>query len=43
MINGVWSRVSRYEGDKSGDMFHGEGVAYFQGGHIYKVTDERRD
>ncbi|XP_043108957.1 radial spoke head 10 homolog B isoform X2 [Puntigrus tetrazona] len=28
--------VERYEGDKSGDMFHGEGVAYFQGGHIYK-------
>ncbi|KAK2876594.1 hypothetical protein Q8A67_020690 [Cirrhinus molitorella] len=28
--------VERYEGEKSGDMFHGEGVAYFQGGHIYK-------
>lgn len=39
----VKSVVLRYEGDKSGDMFHGEGVAYFQGGHIYKVTNERRD
>ncbi|XP_077057278.1 radial spoke head 10 homolog B isoform X2 [Siphateles boraxobius] len=28
--------VERYEGDKCGEMFHGEGVAYFQGGHIYK-------
>ncbi|RXN04557.1 radial spoke head 10 -like protein [Labeo rohita] len=28
--------VERYEGEKSGDMFHGEGVAYFQGGHVYK-------
>ncbi|XP_056627982.1 radial spoke head 10 homolog B isoform X1 [Triplophysa dalaica] len=28
--------VERYEGDKSGDVFHGEGVAYFQGGHVYK-------
>ncbi|XP_056109020.1 radial spoke head 10 homolog B [Rhinichthys klamathensis goyatoka] len=28
--------VERYEGDKCGEMIHGEGVAYFQGGHIYK-------
>ncbi|XDV44656.1 hypothetical protein PO909_012905 [Leuciscus waleckii] len=28
--------VERYEGEKCGEMFHGEGVAYFQGGHIYK-------
>ncbi|KAK7122838.1 hypothetical protein R3I94_019823 [Phoxinus phoxinus] len=28
--------VERYEGDKCGEMFHGEGVAYFQGGHVYK-------
>lgn len=27
----------RYEGDKCGDLFHEEGVAYFQGGHVYKV------
>jgi len=31
----------RYEGDKCGEMFHGEGVAYFQGGHVYKVSGER--
>ncbi|XP_065098629.1 radial spoke head 10 homolog B isoform X1 [Paramisgurnus dabryanus] len=28
--------VERYEGDKWGDAFHGDGVAYFQGGHVYK-------
>ncbi|XP_051967966.1 radial spoke head 10 homolog B isoform X2 [Xyrauchen texanus] len=28
--------VERYEGDKCEDLFHGEGVAYFQGGHVYK-------
>ncbi|XP_066520825.1 radial spoke head 10 homolog B isoform X3 [Hoplias malabaricus] len=28
--------VQRYEGEKAGDVFHGEGVAVFQGGHVYK-------
>ncbi|XP_056325161.1 radial spoke head 10 homolog B [Danio aesculapii] len=28
--------VERYEGEKCGEMFHGEGIAYFQGGHVYK-------
>jgi len=32
----------RYEGDKCGEMFHGEGVAYFQGGHVYKVSCGRK-
>ncbi|XP_030630978.1 radial spoke head 10 homolog B [Chanos chanos] len=30
--------VERYEGDKRGDLFHGEGVAHFQDGHVYKGT-----
>ncbi|KAF5894138.1 radial spoke head 10 B-like isoform X4, partial [Clarias magur] len=28
--------IQRYEGDRSGEMFHGEGVAFFKGGHVYK-------
>ncbi|XP_045580233.1 radial spoke head 10 homolog B isoform X4 [Salmo salar] len=28
--------VQRYEGEKYLEQFHGEGVAYFQGGHVYK-------
>ncbi|XP_054455118.1 radial spoke head 10 homolog B isoform X2 [Anoplopoma fimbria] len=28
--------VQRYEGETSEDQFHGEGVACFEGGHIYK-------
>uniref|UniRef100_A0A4W4FA68 Radial spoke head 10 homolog B n=1 Tax=Electrophorus electricus TaxID=8005 RepID=A0A4W4FA68_ELEEL len=28
--------VQRYEGDRYGGVFHGEGVAFFQGGHVYK-------
>ncbi|XP_064178998.1 radial spoke head 10 homolog B isoform X1 [Anguilla rostrata] len=28
--------VQKYEGEKNRDLFHGEGVAYFQGGHVYK-------
>ncbi|KAI1895983.1 hypothetical protein AGOR_G00090130 [Albula goreensis] len=28
--------VQRYEGEKCRELFHGEGVAYFQGGHVYK-------
>ncbi|XP_036385455.1 radial spoke head 10 homolog B [Megalops cyprinoides] len=30
--------VKSYEGETHRDMFHGEGVAYFQGGHVYKGT-----
>ncbi|XP_076856377.1 radial spoke head 10 homolog B isoform X2 [Brachyhypopomus gauderio] len=30
--------VQRYEGDKCEDVFHGEGVAICQGGHVYKGT-----
>ncbi|XP_055796904.1 radial spoke head 10 homolog B2-like isoform X8 [Salvelinus fontinalis] len=30
--------VQRYEGEKYLEQFHGEGVAYFQGGHVYKGT-----
>ncbi|XP_072523856.1 radial spoke head 10 homolog B [Salminus brasiliensis] len=28
--------VHRYEGERCGELFHGEGVAVFQGGHVYK-------
>ncbi|KAJ8283963.1 hypothetical protein COCON_G00028130 [Conger conger] len=28
--------VEKYEGEKNGEVFHGDGVAYFQGGHVYK-------
>ncbi|XP_031691132.1 radial spoke head 10 homolog B isoform X8 [Oncorhynchus kisutch] len=28
--------VQRYEGEKHREQLHGEGVAYFQGGHVYK-------
>ncbi|XP_062331376.1 radial spoke head 10 homolog B [Osmerus eperlanus] len=28
--------IQRYEGEKDRDQFHGEGVAYFHGGHVYK-------
>ncbi|XP_026771523.3 radial spoke head 10 homolog B isoform X2 [Pangasianodon hypophthalmus] len=28
--------IHRYEGGRSGELFHGEGVAYFRGGHVYK-------
>ncbi|XP_071402286.1 radial spoke head 10 homolog B [Centroberyx affinis] len=28
--------VQRYEGESCNGQFHGEGVAYFQGGHVYK-------
>ncbi|XP_041746939.2 radial spoke head 10 homolog B isoform X4 [Coregonus clupeaformis] len=28
--------VQRYEGERYLEQFHGEGVAYFQGGHVYK-------
>ncbi|XP_026993526.2 radial spoke head 10 homolog B isoform X2 [Tachysurus fulvidraco] len=28
--------IQRYEGSRSGELFHGEGVAYFIGGHLYK-------
>lgn len=27
----------RYEGATCAGQFHGEGVAYFEGGHMYKV------
>ncbi|CAL8302119.1 unnamed protein product [Lota lota] len=30
--------VQRYEGETYKDKMHGEGVAYFQGGHVYKGT-----
>ncbi|MBN3311546.1 R10B1 protein, partial [Atractosteus spatula] len=28
--------VERYEGEKVHGLYHGEGTAYFQGGHVYK-------
>ncbi|KAF4085230.1 hypothetical protein AMELA_G00114530 [Ameiurus melas] len=28
--------LQRYEGGTCGELFHGEGVAYFRGGHVYK-------
>ncbi|KAJ8363842.1 hypothetical protein SKAU_G00126730 [Synaphobranchus kaupii] len=28
--------VQKYEGEKYRELFHGEGVAYFEGGHVYK-------
>ncbi|XP_053496261.1 radial spoke head 10 homolog B isoform X1 [Ictalurus furcatus] len=28
--------IQRYEGGRCGELFHGEGVAYFRGGHVYK-------
>ncbi|XP_062859246.1 radial spoke head 10 homolog B isoform X2 [Trichomycterus rosablanca] len=28
--------VQRYEGERCGEVFNGEGVAYFEGGHVYK-------
>uniref|UniRef100_A0A668ALE6 Radial spoke head 10 homolog B n=1 Tax=Myripristis murdjan TaxID=586833 RepID=A0A668ALE6_9TELE len=28
--------IQRYEGERCKGQFHGEGVAYFQGGHVYK-------
>ncbi|XP_058261862.1 radial spoke head 10 homolog B isoform X3 [Hemibagrus wyckioides] len=28
--------IQRYEGGRSGELFHGEGVAHFVGGHVYK-------
>ncbi|KAG9267695.1 hypothetical protein AMEX_G18561 [Astyanax mexicanus] len=28
--------VDRYEGERCGELFHGEGAADFQGGHVYK-------
>ncbi|XP_060795716.1 radial spoke head 10 homolog B [Neoarius graeffei] len=30
------SLTQRYEGARSGELFHGEGIAYFRGGHVYK-------
>ncbi|KAI4880512.1 hypothetical protein NFI96_012347 [Prochilodus magdalenae] len=34
--------VQRYEGERRGKLFHGEGAAVFQGGHQYKVRNRRR-
>lgn len=28
--------VQRYEGETCEGQFHGQGVAYFEGGHVYK-------
>ncbi|XP_063076665.1 radial spoke head 10 homolog B [Engraulis encrasicolus] len=28
--------IERYEGEKVNGVFHGDGVAHFQGGHVYK-------
>ncbi|TRZ04497.1 hypothetical protein DNTS_027560, partial [Danionella cerebrum] len=33
---GVLSVSLRFEGDVEGEVFHGEGVAYFRDGHVYK-------
>lgn len=33
----VWCLSDRYEGETCEGQFHGQGVAYFEGGHVYKV------
>ena len=30
--------IGRYEGETYKNKMHGEGVAHFQGGHVYKVA-----
>lgn len=32
--------LGRYEGETCEGRFHGEGLAYFEGGHMYKVHVE---
>uniref|UniRef100_A0A8C2ZBM5 Radial spoke head 10 homolog B n=1 Tax=Cyclopterus lumpus TaxID=8103 RepID=A0A8C2ZBM5_CYCLU len=36
----MWCLIDSYEGETCEDQFHGEGVACFEGGHIYKVLLE---